>query len=110
MVGRPSSLITQSAFRSMSDPPPSVGTQILRKSFMASSETCEGGAQAALSGAVNCLVDPVAYGQRLTVNRTGWRDVAHHVACRKPSLITQCGLRAAPRRKTGVTRTRLHSA
>ena len=36
--------------------------------------------QAALCGAVNCLPDPVAYGQRLKAGRAGWRDVAHHVA------------------------------
>ena len=36
MAGRPSSLITHNAFRPISDPPPSAGTPVPRKSFIAS--------------------------------------------------------------------------
>src|SRR5215471_1631371 len=72
MAGRPSSLITHSAFRPRSDPPPSAGTPILRKSFMASriprlTEEVPG------STLRRRELPPgsVAYGQRLKVNRAG---------------------------------------
>jgi len=56
MAGRLSPLITHSAFRPISDPQPSAGTPILRKSFMASRiPGLQRRCQAALCGAVNCL-------------------------------------------------------
>src|SRR5262249_5618164 len=72
MAGKPSSLITNRAFRLISDPPPSAGTPILRKSFMASriprlTEEVPG-------STLRCRELPpgsVAYGQRLKMNRAG---------------------------------------
>src|SRR5262249_13623391 len=94
--GRPSSLITHSAFRPISHPPPSAGTPILRKSFMASriSRLTKEVPGSTLRRR-ELPAGSVAYGQRLKVDRAGWRDAAHHVASRKPALITRRGLRAA---------------
>src|SRR5215831_2836103 len=77
MAGRPSSLITHSAFRPISDRPPSAGTPILRKAFMASriSRLTKEVPGSSLRRR-ELPAGSVAYGQRLKVDRAGWRDAA----------------------------------
>src|SRR5262245_20256210 len=105
MAGRPSSLTTHSALRLAPDSLPAAGTPVRRTLFMAS--RIPGLAKAALDGVVNCLLDPVAYGQRFTPasatsHITSQAGSPHSARCAGNELRTG--------EKRGVTRTRLHSA